>query len=314
MTSGSDTEFAATERRRLAAIRAAASLAALETVTDAATEHGAYFAAKREWRELRARELAGVPRRDGLPGTCVTVDGHTFCVHGVTHAATDAEREYLRDHVTRAVDEGAVVYCEQGIRRMYFDDMHPVCEMDDYRWAMDRCAELDGDSHVADLVTEFDGLTEGLDSLAGRLQSAVFSLVDSGREVYGDEFARALGDVASSFLTSHAGLAVGDEFESFRLTRVAAADPTRLRDLQHYYERTFLPQPLEREWLRRHDPELELMTHARNERMADYAVYHNDEAERVHLVVGAAHQPGVRYYLERFRDGSRELSGFEPAD
>ncbi|WP_255195326.1 hypothetical protein [Halorarius litoreus] len=309
---GSDAGLDAAGRRRLAAIRAAESLAALASVVDAADEHEAYFTAKREWRDLRGRELAVLPRRPGLPGSCVVVDGHTFCAHGVTHAATDAERTFLREHVTRAVDAGATVYCEQGIRRMYFDDLPAVCEMDDYRWAMQRCAELDVDSHVGDLLDGFDGLADQVDSLAARFQTAVFSLVDSGREVYGEEFARALGDVASSFLTSHAGLAVGDEFASFRLSRAAAEDPARLRDLQHYYERAFLPQPLEREWLRRHDPELELVTHARNERMADYAVYHNDDAERVHLVVGAAHQPGVRYYLERFRDGDRELSGFEP--
>ncbi|MEF8774370.1 MAG: hypothetical protein V5A37_06600, partial [Halobacteriales archaeon] len=78
------------------------------------------------------------------------------------------------------------------------------------------------------------------------------------------------------------------------------------------YETAFLPPPIEREWLRRHDPELELVTHARSERQADYAVYHNDDAREVHLVVGAAHQPGVTYYLERHRDGHRSASEFEP--
>jgi hypothetical protein len=315
MGSDDDSGLGPAARRRLAAFRATASLADLVDLTGAESEHAAYFAAKREWRDLRGRELSSVPRRDGLPGTCLAVDGTPFCVHGVTHANTDAEQQFLREHVSRLLADDAAVYCEQGIRRMYFADLADVCAMDDYRWAMAQCAALGVESHVADLLENgFDGLAENLDALAGRFQNAVFSLVHSGREVYGDEFARALGDVASDFLTSHADLAVGDAFESFRLSRVAAENPTYLPDLQRYYERAFLPQPLEREWLRRHDPELELVTHARNERMADYAVYHRDAAERVHLVVGAAHQPGVRYYLERFRDGDRVLSGFEPVE
>jgi hypothetical protein len=302
------------DRRRLAAFRAAERLADLVDLTGAESEHAAYFAAKREWRDLRGRELSSAPET-AFPGTCVTVDGTPFCVDGVTHADTTAERAFLREHVSQLLADGAGVYCEQGIRRMYFPDRPDVCAMDDYRWAMARCAELDAESYVADLLGDgFDGIAENFDSLASRFQNAVFALVHSGREVYGEEFARALGDVASDFLTSHEGLAVGDEFESFRLSRVAAEDPRHLPELQRYYERAFLPQPLEREWLRRHDPELELVTHARNERMADYAVYHHDAADRVHLVVGAAHQPGVRYYLEQFRDGTRTRSGFEPVE
>jgi pheromone shutdown protein TraB len=45
--------------------------------------------------------------------------------------------------------------------------------------------------------------------------------------------------------------------------------------------------------------------------MADYAVFHNDDAEEVHLIVGAAHQPGVVYYLERYRDGRTVPESFE---
>ncbi|MDY6780600.1 MAG: hypothetical protein SV760_08670, partial [Halobacteria archaeon] len=65
-----------------------------------------------------------------------------FHVHGITHADTDEEREFLRRHVSEFVDNGAVVYCEQGIRRMYFSDFDDVYEMDDYRWALGRCDEF----------------------------------------------------------------------------------------------------------------------------------------------------------------------------
>jgi hypothetical protein len=106
-------------------------------------------------------------------------------------------------------------------------------------------------------------------------------------------------------------MATGEDFASFVLARRAAENPERLGALQRYYETAFLPQPVEREWLRRHDPELEAVSHARNERMADYVVFHADGEETVHLIVGAAHQPGVVYYLERHRDGLRDVEGFD---
>jgi hypothetical protein len=305
------TDLSGPDRERLAQLRAARGLSDLVGLTDAEDEHGAYFAAKSEWYDLRGRELpAG--RQEGLPGNTVEVDGQVFHVHGVTHADTDAEQEFLRQQVGDFLADGRSVYCEQGIRSMYFRDEPETCEMDDYRWAMAQCEDLDRDSHVDDLVREnFDGLAEDVDSLTDRFREATFSLINSGSDVYGERFRTALGDIASSLLTSHEGMATGEDFEAFTNTRAAATDPTKLVDLQHYYERRFLPQPVEREWLRRHDPELELVTHARNERMADYAVYHAETPE-VHLVVGAAHQPGVTYYLKQYRDGNRQLGAFEP--
>lgn len=304
----------AAQRERLAAFRAATTLSDLVALTDADTEHEAYVAAKREWRDLRGAELAAEPRQSGLPGTRVDVASVPMHVHGVTHADTPEERDYLREHVTAFLDDGAAVYCEQGIRHMYFADLEAVCAMDDYRWAMARCRELEVDSHVDEDTFEaaFDGVAEELDSLSSQFQDAVFSLIHAVGERYGEEVRTALGDLASSFLTSHEDLATGEDFASYRLRRRAARNPAALVDLQHYYERQFLPQPLEREWLRRHDRELEVVTHGRNERMAGYAVYHNDAAPAVHLVVGAAHQPGVTYYLERHRDGDRDVAGFEP--
>lgn len=306
------------ERERLAAIRSAASLSDLQVLTGAGSEHEAYFSAKQEWYELREKDLAAATPPDGLPGDTVNVSGIPFDVHGITHADTRAEGEFLREHVAEFLADGAAVYCEQGIRQMYFSEFPDVCTMDDYRWAMERCRELDVASHVDELADsgaaeddEFDGLAENLDSVLSQFRDAAFSLIESGGDVYGEEFAAALGDVASDFLSSHEDVAMGEDFEAFRTSRAAATNPERLADLQNYYRKAFLPPPLEREWLGRHDPELELVTHARSERMADYARYHVQDARRVHLIVGAAHQPGVTYYLERHRDGERTLEGFE---
>jgi hypothetical protein len=297
---------------RIDAIRTAEDLEELAERFEVDSVHEAYFRAKVAW-ETAIRQTQGSDSDDeGLPGTRVVVDGHAFHVHGVTHAGTDEERSFLRDHVSAFQNRGHVVYCEQGIRPMYFDDFPATCEMDDYRWAMQRCAELDSPSHLASLpASGVDALTENLADVTERFREATFSLIESGTAVYGDRFERALGDVAAEFLTGHVDPAVGNSYEAFALSREASRNPGRLGDLQRYYERNFLPQPLEREWLRRHDPELEVVTHARNERMADYAVYHNDDAEAVHLVVGAAHQPGVVYYLERYRDGREVPDSFE---
>jgi hypothetical protein len=307
-------------RRRLRAFRAADSLAALRPLTGAESDHEAYFAAKAEWRALRDRELpppdaAGDGDADGLPGATVTVDGHRFHVHGVTHADTAAERRFLREHLLERVADGATVYCEQGIRPMYFADADGVCAMDDYRWALERCRALDLDSHVADVpLAQFDGVAEEMAAVTDRFQDVAFGLLDADGDGPGDRVRESLGAVLSDLLRSHEDFATGEDFEAFRRSQRAARDPAgHLAGLQRYYERTLLPQPLERGWLRRHDRELELVTHARNERQADYAVYHNDTAEEVHLVVGAAHQPGVRYYLERHRDGDRSVDEFELA-
>jgi hypothetical protein len=298
------------ERERLAAYRSAASLAELRELTGAADEHQAYFAAKAEWRALRERELEPPSVAAGLPGTRVEIDGRPFFVHGITHQDTDAERAYLREHVERFLAADEAVYCEQGIRSMYFDDLPDVCQTDDYRWAMRECERLDVEPRVD--PAEFDGLLEDVDGLTGRFRKGVFALIDDGQSVYGDRFERALGDVATYFLTTHEDAARGSGYESFSLSRRAAADPSRLPAIQRYYETVFLPQPIEREWLRRHDPELAVFSHARNERLADYVVAHADDAPAVHLIVGAAHQPGVQYYLEAHRDGNRSVEGFEP--
>ncbi|MFW5963230.1 MAG: hypothetical protein ACOCQM_00085 [Natronomonas sp.] len=294
------------------AIRTAEDLEELAEHFGTDSVHEAYFRAKAVWEAAIRRMQASDADNEGLPGTRVVVDGHAFHVHGVTHAGTDEERSFLREHVSAFQDRGAVVYCEQGIRSMYFEDFPATCEMDDYRWAMERCAELDSPSHLEALSESgIDALLENLPGVTETFREATFSLIDSGTSVYGEAFERALGDVAADFLTTHTDLAVGTSYEAFALSNEASRNPERLGDLQRYYERNFLPQPLEREWLRGHDPELEIVTHARNERMADYAVYHNDTADEVHLIVGAAHQPGVVYYLERYREGRTVPDSFD---
>ena len=326
-----------------------------------ADEHEAYFAAKARWRRLRGRELdpyrpaadagsddagtddagsddAGIDGAGSddagtgdapMPGVTVRVGERDVHVHGITHADTRAEREYLREHVRGFLDAGHAVYCEQGIRGMYCRDFTGACAMDDYRWALRECQRRGIESHVDG--DSFDSLAEDVDDLASQFREAAFSLVDASGDRFGRRFERALGTVASAFFRSHADHATGSDFASFRLREQAAANPSSLWRLQRYYECAFLPQPLEREWLRRHDPELELVTHARNARMADYVAHHADgttpehsspttagsrrppasDRGDVHLVVGAAHQPGVRYYLERHRDGDRSVDSFE---
>lgn len=295
------------------AVRSAESLSELADVLDADSEHDAYFEAKRIWREHTDGWFgSSYGGGDTLPGDRVVVDGHDFHVHGVTHSGTDEEREFLREQVSRFHDDGATVYCEQGIRPLYFEDYPGACEMDDYTWSVEKLKELGVEDPALETPpSEFEGVAENIDGLKSRLRDSVFALVKSGSAVYGDRFTDALGDVVSGFLTSHVDASRGDDFESYRMTREVARNPERLGELQAYYRRNLLPQPLESDWMRKHDPEIEVFTHARNERMADYAVYHNEDDEEVHLIVGAAHQPGVVYYLEQHRDGERTVEDFE---
>lgn len=295
-------------------VRAADSLAGLQDQTGADSAHDAYLAAKPRWKRLR--RLEGHDDRTGtFPGDSVGVGDRTFHVHGVTHADTDAERTYLREKTTALLDEGATVFCEQGIRPMYFDDFRPVREIDDYRWAMHHCRQRGISSHIdgiiQDTFEESSGVAGNIVAAASQLRDVTFSLIGSGSEIYGQTFASALGDVASSFLMDHEHLATAEDFESFERSKVAAENPSELASLQRYYDTVFLPQPIEREWLRRHDPELELFTHARNERMAEYVLYNAPETAPVHLVVGAAHQSGVAYYLSAYDENEWDYGTFE---
>jgi len=297
----------------LDAVRSAGSLSELTDVFDADSEHDVYFEAKRLWREHTDGWFESSYDGDGaFPGDRIVVDGHEFHVHGVTHSGTDEEREFLRKHVSSFHEGGATVYCEQGIRPLYFEDYPGACEMDDYRWSVEKLNELDVEDPAFDIPpSEFKEVSENVDGMKSKLRDSVFALVESGRAIYGERFTEAVGDVVSDLLTSHVDASRGDDFESFRLTREVARNPERLGELQAYYRRKLLPQPIESDWMRKHDPEIEVLTHARNERMADYAVYHNEDDEEVHLIVGAAHQPGVVYYLERHRDGERTVKDFE---
>jgi len=298
------------ESRELDAIRGADSLAALASLLDARSERRGYLTAKRRWRQLRAKEPS-TPTDASLPGDQFEVGATTFLVHGITHADTDEERETLRSRVEEWLADGETIYCEQGIRSMYFQDIPEVYAMDDYRWATrqsdDRGLSTDGTTVAAGA---FDGISTDLTSVATQARKLSFLFAESVGEVYGHAVGAAIGRTASTLLGSDEQRAVVDDFASFCKSRQAATDTSKLADLQQYYKQTFLPQPLEREWLRRRDPRLELFTHARNERMADYARYHGDG--RVRLVVGAAHQPGVGYYLRVHRDGDRDRSAFEP--
>jgi hypothetical protein len=312
----STSELDADDREWLAAVRETESLAALAELVDEETEHDAYLSAKGTWKRLRERELADPDDTEGpIPGRCIEVGNSIFTVHGITHADTDEERSFLRDGVRTYLDAGATVYCEQGIRPMYFSDMPGVCEMDDYRWAMYHCREQDIDSHIpGEIEREFsedDSVGADITAVASQFREETFSLIDSMESVSGSRFASALGDVASDFLTAHEELGTGESFTSFRKSEQAARNPEHLDAIQRYYETAFLPQPLEREWLRRHDPELELFTHARNERLAAYALFHAPAETPVHIITGAAHQPGILYYLEAYRKGEWSYEPFE---
>lgn len=304
----------ANEQTFLTSVRDATSLSELADVVGTGSKHAAYLDARERWKSLREGRLFPPDVSCGLPGDVVDINGHEFWVHGITHADTAAERTAVQSAVDDFLAAGATVYCEQGIRPMYFDTAGGICEMDDYRWALQECKTLAVDSHVTDV---FDGnmesISEQVTEFASQFRDVVFSWIDTGEEFYGAGVERVLGDLASDWVTTHEDLATGRSFEAFTLREAAADDPGQLGELQQYYRLSFLPQALEREWLRSHDPELEIVTHGRNERMADYAVYHNETAPKVHLIVGAAHQPGVVEYLRAHRDGKRTTNEFELA-
>lgn len=307
----SDDTLSDGEAKRLDSLAGARSLDDLIKLTGERSTATAYNAAKTEWRHLKDKALEPASTAlDRFPGDTVELDGVTIQVHGITHTETPAERDFVRQHVSEWTDDGGFVYCEQGIRSMYFEDFDRVCGMDDYRWALQQCADLDQPSPL-ESIEELDFLLENLSTVTDELRSALFGLIDSSRDLVGEQASQTVGDLATSFVTDSADRSIARDYASFVLSRRASQDPAELGALQRYYRTAFLPQPVEREWLRQHDQALELTTHARNERMADYVVHHNDSASQVHVIVGAAHQPGVVYYLQQYRDGERPLEKFE---
>ncbi len=289
-------------------LRGIETLTGLVDVTGASSKRRAYLQTKREWSgsQIRETRIAGM---SGIPGDVVEMAGVRFHVHGITHAGTDAERDFVRDHVPDYLDAGATVFCEQGIRPLYFDGL-AVEEMDDYQWATDQTTTSDRGGADTGRVAAFATLGVGVEAIRSRVRRGLFSLVASAGDRW-DGLFDGVGRLVSDALTGHEDAATGTDFAAFRKSRAAARNPAKLAALQDHYWRVLLPPPVEREWLRRHDPHLEVVTHARNARMADYAVYHNTGPGDVHLIVGAAHQPGIVYYLERHRDGHRSLDAFE---
>lgn len=301
---GNITSLPKREQRQINTIRECHSLASLQKAIGTNSAETAYFEASKIWFNIKEKILPETSSGSGIPGDTVVIDDYTYHVHGITHANTSGEGEFLRKHVADYLNSGSVVFCEQGIRPMYFSEFSNVYGIDDYFWARERCEHLP-ESGV------YDDIIDHLEILAGQVRDTAFSMVDSGSHLYGPEFEEALGDIVSDLLMDKEDYATGREFTSYKLSREAAKNPTKLLALQNYYKKRLLPQPIEREWLRRYDRELEIVTHARNERIADYAVYHHNDTKSAHIIVGAAHQPGVVYYLKKHRDGERTVDQFE---
>ncbi len=316
MSVGSDSELSKEDREWLETVRDSGSLEDLRELTGAETYDEAYFTAKEKWYRLRDHELPPAENED-LPAETVKFDGRRYHVHGVTHSGTDEERRYVRRHVDRYLERGHELYCEQGLRRLYFQDRPQVYEIDDYDWASMRCREaavcdrLEDSEHVQDVLTRgFDAVAEEAGDALAKVRERLFGAVEAGEKIYGERTADVIGDALSCLISDPTALARGDDYQAYGYSRAAAEDPDKLGELQRYYGRRFLPQNLEREWLNHHAPEVELFTHARNERIADYVVYHSDSSE-VHVVVGAAHQHGVVEYMREHAAGERTVEEFE---
>jgi hypothetical protein len=104
MAPGPSADLSTTERKWIESVRSTDTLADLVRITSADSEHEAYIEAKQVWFDLVEKESSPILRVGGLPGDRVRIDGRTYWIHGVTHADTDAEREYLRKHVFEFLD------------------------------------------------------------------------------------------------------------------------------------------------------------------------------------------------------------------
>ncbi|MFB6283130.1 MAG: hypothetical protein ABEK59_04245 [Halobacteria archaeon] len=291
-------------------LKAARSIKDLQEITGIHGPQRAYVKAKKEWHRLHGngRESYGKEIEDGgIPGKKIEVGKTTYKIHGITHSGTEEERKFLKEHVAEMIDKDHDVYTEQGIRRMYFQDLDDVQEMDDYSWAS---KELRRRRNAEPENSDSSGSKLRIENLRSGLMRTAFKVITTGEKIYGRRIKRTMGGIASDFLTRPSNMGTGEDFISFTLNRKASRNPEKLEKLQNHYERTFLPQPVEREWLRNQSEVLELYTHSRNERITDYVLdvvgdpWKNDAT--VHVIAGAAHQPGILYYLNDYRHGFRD--------
>lgn len=296
---------------RIRRYREAEDLEDLEEITGEESKEEAYFEAKSEWYELMEEYLGEHSNTDDrrLPGDIVEFDvehdrypkDKKFHIHGISHTGRNEEKNFLQSVTEEFVEEGNQVYCEQGFLQMYFKELTEVEEIDDYSWMMSEASEMsEGEA--------FEGLSESEKILDG-IQNFLFSLIAEGGDFYGQEIEDTIGEGVTPFLTTKEEKAVGEGFESFVRTDDASKNPKRVIELQNYYKKVLLPVNLERKWLKKHNPELDLLTHARSERIADYVIHDviNVECNEVRIIVGAAHQCGVAHYLNQYRKNEKSI-------
>lgn len=242
----------------------------------------AYRKAKREWWTLTREETESYG--DALPGATTQVDGTEYVVHGINHGlgsrvytVSDGIRQRFDDSFSAALDEGAQVYVEQGLA-----------------------------GHVSEHVSGRTGFEE-LDDIEWAVDTAPGAMLKG--------FGKALAKIPVSLPVMAAAGVVGGGSDRRTVDMLhtvgrARTDPDYLADLQNVMEAAYLPADLEEEYRDAFMFEGSTLMVGRSRYQAREAVRRTqrfeDAPERVHLLVGAAHQPHIIDELEAMDDAAVE--------
>ena len=213
---------------------------------------------------------------DGFPATTVMVNGVQYHIHGISHdeQINDTVRKYIRGELERYLSLEHVVLMEQGVSSLIFrgyidNDPRleitfvdlPVVEMDDQSWA--KKVDHKGVRRFREKAKMW------------RPPTTDYDVEDIGCEV-----------------CNHI------QADSVDTYNRSMGDQTCLADLQNYVFSTHLPEQLHRQYLELFYPEEALMVSGRSRRMAEFASQYETRSREIDMVVGAAHQPGIAYYLQ----------------
>lgn len=235
----------------------------------------AYRTAKEEWWSLN-REPVEAYEEGELPGETATVDGTEYVVHGINHglsgriySISDEIRDILDTGLSDALDSGEPVYVEQGLEGHVSEDVSSrpgFAELDDMEWAVQ---------------TEPGNMLKGMGKALAKIPVSIPSLAAVGL-LGGRSDRRAV--------------------DALHTMSQARTDPDALADLQNVVESYYLPADLEEDYRDAFNFEGSTLMVGRSRYQAREAVRRTtskaETPDRVHLMVGAAHQPHIIDELE----------------
>jgi hypothetical protein len=227
--------------------------------------------AREEWWALTRKPQGPVGR---FTAREVRVGDTVAWIHGIVHGGrivarvSPAVRKELRERIAELRRRGCAVIVEQGLKDLLFRGLG-VEEMDDFTYTLRKWP-----NQMWAAILKFSGRA----LVSPILIPPTLRLAERMEDKSG-----------------------GREWGVAAAIRRALTDIRWLEDLDNAAGAARLPEPLEREFLVKHNPSEAAILSFRSERMADclFEASSRTGSRAIHAVVGAGHAPAMEYYLAR---------------